>query len=185
MCGREKCALRRRPYRPGQHGKGRIRVSEFGKQLTEKQKLKLLYGVRERQFQNYFKQASNAPEPTGEALVRSLEMRLDNVVFRLGFATTRSQARQLVSHGHFTVNGRRTTIPSYRVRVKDRITFRPQSKDKSAFKELPTTLKKYEPPHWMALDKEAFAGEITALPSADITRDVPVEVAQIVEYYSR
>jgi small subunit ribosomal protein S4 len=185
VCGRANCALKRRPYRPGVHGKDRQRVSEYGKQLIEKQKLKLLYGLRERQFQNYFKKASQKHGVTTELLLQFLEMRLDNVIYRLRWAPTRTAARQLVTHGHFAVNGRRVTVPSYSVKVGDAISIREGSGKKKVFEDLRTILKKYEPPAWITLDKEALTGSITALPSAEAVGDVPVQMGQIVEFYSR
>ncbi len=184
VCGRSNCALRRKPYPPGVHGKSRSRISEYGRQLIEKQKLKLLYGVQEKQFSNYFERASRKRELTGPTLVSMLEKRLDNVVYRLGFSTSRRQARQLVSHGHFTVNGRRVTIPSYSVEVGDRIAIREGSKGIKVFGELALRLKKYEPPAWLRLDKDSFEGEIVGEPAAEAL-DVPVELGQIVEFYSR
>jgi small subunit ribosomal protein S4 len=118
-------------------------------------------------------------------LLQLLESRLDNVVYRLGFARTRSQARQMVGHGHFLINGRKTTVPSFLVRLGDSVSIRPQSRARKVFEDLPVTLKKYEPPAWISLDKETFTGTVRALPTTELTTEVPVELAQIVEYYSR
>lgn len=160
-------------------------MSEYGRQLLEKQKLKLLYGVQEKQFRNYFQKASAKQEITGPTLLALLEQRLDNVVYRLGFATTRRQARQLVSHGHISVSGRKVNIPSYQVRAGEIIALREGSREIKVFDELPLRLKKYEPPAWLELDKEKIEGKVIARPSEEILQDIPVEVAQIVEFYSR
>ena len=159
--------------------------SEFGLQLIEKQKLKLLYGIRERQFQNYFAKASRQKGLTTEILLQLLETRLDNIVYRLGLAPTRAQARQLVTHGHFKVNGRRINVPSYSAKVGDKISIREGSAAKKVFGDLPTTLKKYEPAEWLSLEKETITGHVVSLPTAKVVSDVPVEVGQIVEFYSR
>lgn len=185
VCGRENCALKRKPYPPGVHGKRRERKSEYGRQLAEKQKLKLIYGVRERQFQNYFTKASKTKGLTGEMLLGLLERRVDNVVFRLGFAATRRQARQLVSHGHITVNDRRVTIPSFGVSLGDVIAIRPGSRDRKIFEDLAVTIKKHNPPGWLELNKDTLTGLVKLSPSGDLVEGVPVEVAQIVEFYSR
>lgn len=175
----------RKPYPPGQHGKSRRRVSEYGKQLSEKQKLKVIYGLRERQFRNYFDKAALSGQKTGQELMSLLERRLDNVIYRLGIATTRAQARQIVSHGHVTVNGRKVTVPSFQVSISDEIALKDRSKGKGMFKELEVRTKKYEPPVWLSLDKSSFKASVSRLPDADSTMDVPVEIAQIVEFYSR
>lgn len=185
VCGRENCAIKRKPYPPGVHGKRRSRMSEYGRQFIEKQKLKLLYGVRENQFRNYFQKASAKQELTGPTLLALLEQRLDNVVYRLGFASTRRQARQMVSHGHFSVNGRKVTIPSYQVHLGDMIGLRQRNREVKLFDDLQIKLKKYEPPAWLELDKEKLEGKIAGIPSKEALIDVPVEVAQIVEFYSR
>ncbi len=175
----------RKPYPPGQHGKRRRRVSEYGKQLMEKQKLKIIYGVRERQFRNYFEKASAGGGRTGEELVTLLERRLDNVIYRLGLATTRAQGRQMVSHGHIAVNGRKVTIPSFQVSGGDEVSVKERSKDKGMFKDVDVRIKKYEPPVWLQLDKEAKKAVVMRLPGEDVARDLPVEIPQIVEFYSR
>lgn len=185
VCGRENCAIKRKPYPPGIQPKRRTRVSEYGRQLLEKQKLKLLYGVQEKQFRNYFQKASAKRELTGPTLLVLLEQRLDNVIYRLGFGTTRRQARQLVSHGHFTVNDRKVTIPSYQVRPGDIIIPRQGSREIKIFDDLQLRLKKYEPPSWLKLDKEKLEGRVVAMPGGEALQDIPVEIAQIVEFYSR
>lgn len=177
--------FQRKSYPPGQHGKRRRRISEYGKQLMEKQKLKIMYGVREKQFRNYFKTASASNEPTNQELLSLLERRLDNVVYRLGLAVTRAQARQFTSHGHFSVNGRRVTTPSYRVGVGDTIAVRENSQNKKMFNELDVRIKNYEPPVWLSLDKKTRTGTVQRMPGADVLEETPVELAQIVEFYSR
>lgn len=187
ICGKENCAIRRKPYRPGQRSrKTRTRISEYGRQLIEKQKLRLLYGLREKQFRNYFTKAAQKKEGTGQALVSLLERRLDNVVFRLGFATTRSHARQMVGHGHFLVNKRKVSIPSYLVKKGDIIAIKESSLDeKKLFEDTRIKLKKYETPSWLELDKEKLEGKVISLPDSEVSQDIPVEITQVVEYYSR
>lgn len=186
VCGREKCAYKRKPYPPGIHGKAfRRGLSEFGQQLRDKQKVKFLYGLRERQFQNYIKDAvSQRALPTGEAIVFYLELRLDNAVYRLGLAPTRAAARQTINHGHIVVNGKRVTIPSYRLKVGDEVAIRQQNIDKGPFLNLSNTIKKYSPPEWLELDKNKYAGKVVARPPAeDLGKSY--NLSSIVEYYSR
>lgn len=184
-CYSPKCAMVKKPYRPGVHGKDRKRgVSEYGLLLAEKQKVKNTYFVRERQFKKYFIEASRRRGNTGEILLQKLELRLDNVVFRAGFVPSRSVARQLVGHGHFLVNGRRVDIPSFEVKKGDIIEIRPSDQTKFPFSELKTTLKKYQPPSWIDLDKEKLKAKILRLPQAeDIGANFKMDL--IVEYYSR
>ncbi|QQG42305.1 MAG: 30S ribosomal protein S4 [Candidatus Giovannonibacteria bacterium] len=186
VCGREKCAFKRKPYPPGIHGKSfRRGLSEFGTQLKSKQRVKFLYGLREQQFKNYVLSAvSQHAIPAGEAIVRSLESRLDNVVYRLGFAPTRAGAKQVVNHGHILVNGKRINIPSCRIKIGDEVKIRPGSVGKGAFLNLPVTIKKYAPPEWLEIDKDAFSGKIISAPLADdLIRSYNLN--SIVEYYSR
>lgn len=186
VCGREKCAFKRKPYPPGVHGKAfRRGLSEFGAELRDKQRVRLLYGLRERQFKNYVLSAiAQSAAPTSDAIVAKLEMRLDNVVYRLGFAKTRAAARQLVSHGHITVNSRRVNIPSCQVKIGDEVQVAPSSKQKTLFADLGITLKKYSAPDWLVLDKAAFKGKVGARPLAeDLIRSY--NLSSIVEYYSR
>lgn len=191
VCGREKCAFKRKPYPPGVHGRSRVRgrrraLSDYGTQLKEKQKLKFLYGLRERQFKNYVREAEQSSGQSTRRLLEILESRLDSVVFRLGFALTRSSARQLVSHGHITVNGRRVTIPSLRVKLGDRVAIRTQSFSKGVFRDLELYLKKYNPPPWLLLDKEQSTGKITGAPdAADPALAQNININAIVEFYSR
>lgn len=186
ICGREKCALKRKPYPPGVHGKSfRRGLSEFGQQLREKQKVKFLYGLRETQFRNYIdKAAAQRAIPSGEAIIRNLEMRLDNVVYRLGLAPTRAGARQMVNHGHILVNEKRVNIPSYKVKVGDAVAIRQGSLQKGVFMNLAMAVKKYAPPLWLELDKTNYAGKIISYPPADdLIRSY--NLSSIVEYYSR
>lgn len=184
-CFSPKCAIIRRPYPPGMHGKSkRRRPSEYGQQLKEKQKVRALYGVGERQFQRYVDEAGREAGRVGEQLMAKLEARLDNAVFRAGFALSRSIARQLVTHGHFTVNARRVDIPSFVVAPGMAIAVRPASRGRTPFHELVERLAKHTAPAWLELDAEALAARVVARP-------VPTDVSAIaniplvVEYYSR
>jgi len=183
-CYTKKCPFERRPTPPGQHGVRRRKVSEYGVQLREKQKMRRIYSVHERQFKRYFETAESRPGVTGENLLRLLETRLDNVVFRMGFSTSRAQARQLVAHGHFTINGRGTTIPSYQVREGDKVEVRATSRKSEYFKNAGETLRGAQRPDWLSVDGERLAGNVTALPRRD---QMPVELNEqlVVEYYSR
>jgi len=184
LCDSAKCPVVRRPYPPGQHGpKGTSRLSEYGIQLAEKQKAKAIYGLLERQFENYFLKAKKKKGDTGQFLLQNLERRLDNVVFRLGFASTHSQARQFVSHGLITVKGKRVNIPSYSVRPKEIIGVTAKPKFRAAVAER-LKGKTEPPPAWLTLDAEAQTGLVTRLPE---TTDVqqPLNMQLIVEHYSR
>ena len=183
-CYTKKCSFERRPSPPGQHGVRRRKVGDYGLQLREKQKVRRVYGVLERQFRNYFLEASRHTGVTGEALLRSLELRLDNVVYRLGFASSRAQARQLVAHGHFAVNGRATTIPSYQVTPGDRIGVRESHRAREPFKVAKETLRSHQAPDWLSLDAANLAGSVVALPRRD---QMPLDFNEqlVVEYYSR
>lgn len=162
----------------------RRRVSDFGIQLREKQKARRMYGVMERQFRRYFKEASRRKGLTGATLLALLESRLDNVVYRLGFADSRAQARQLVRHGHFSVNGRKTDIPSYLVSPNDQITVRERSRSKTYFRERAQVLESASPPSWLSLDASNLAGTVLAVPNRDEI-GVPLNEQLIVEYYNR
>ncbi|MDP3953666.1 MAG: 30S ribosomal protein S4 [bacterium] len=182
-----KAALVRKPYRPGQHGKSfRRKVSEFGQQLQEKQKIKFSYGVSEKQLRRLFKEVERKSKAehisAEEAVVDTLERRLDNVIMRLGFTEGRNLARQLVSHGHIEVNGRRVKTPSYKVKVGDKISVRSGSKGMVIFQELTEKLKKYEPPQWLKLDKAVLEGEVMGQPQ---DTDVPFDVSLVVDFYSK
>jgi small subunit ribosomal protein S4 len=183
-CYTKKCAFERRPSPPGQHGVRRRKVGEYGLQLREKQKVRKTYGILERQFRNYFISAENRPGVTGENLLRSLELRLDNVAFRAGFATSRAAARQLVAHRHFAVNGRPTNIPSYQLKQGDRIEVRESRRSREPFKVAKETLKNHQPPEWLSLDAGTLSASIATPPSRD---QMPLDLNEqlVVEYYSR
>ncbi|PKM90570.1 MAG: 30S ribosomal protein S4 [Firmicutes bacterium HGW-Firmicutes-12] len=183
-CYTEKCAIDRRAYAPGQHGQGRKKVSEYGIQLREKQKTRRIYGVLERQFSNYFDKAERQPGITGENLLRTLERRLDNVVYRLGFASSRSEARQLVTHNHFSLNGHKANIPSMLVEVGDVISLKQKSVKSAKFQDIKENITHKSPPTWLELDGEQLTGKVVALPTREQI-DVPVDEHLIVELYSR
>lgn len=183
-CYSSKCAFDRRSYAPGQHGQGRKKVSEYGIRLREKQKARRYYGVLERQFRRYFERAERQKGITGENLLVLLERRLDNVVYRLGLASSRNEARQLVRHGHFTVNGRKVNIPSFEVRAGDVIAVRDKSKESPRIKELMERAADRTPPAWLEYDADAARGRVLALPARDQI-DTPVQEHLIVELYSR
>src|ERR671918_22451 len=166
-CYTRKCAFERRSSPPGITMTRRRKVSEFGLQLREKQKVRKSYSVLERQFRNYFEKAEQRRGMTGENLLRMLEMRLDNVVFRMGFATSRAQARQLVGHGHFAVNGRPTNIPSYATKIGDRIEVRESRRSREPFKLARETLRSHQAREWLSLDPARRAGKAAALPRRD------------------
>lgn len=184
-CYTDKCALDRRSYAPGQHGQyTRRKVSEYGLQLREKQKARRIYGVLEKQFRNYFVKADQQKGVTGENLIQLLERRLDNVVYRLGFALSRAEARQLVTHNHFTLNGKKVNIPSQLVKVGDVIQVKEKSLQSPKFIELKELAAQKTPPEWLDLDREKMSGQVQALPGkADL--DFPLEEHLIVELYSR
>lgn len=184
-CYTAKCAIDRRQYAPGQHGQSRgKKPTEYGIQLREKQKARRFYGVMEGQFRSYFDEANRQKGMTGENLLRLLERRLDNVVYRLGFASSRPEARQLVRHGHFTVNGKRVDIPSYSVRIGETISVKEESKSSPRIKETLQNLGTRTIPGWISLDVNAAAGTIIALPSREDVQ-LPIQEHLIVEKYSR
>ncbi|GIV78706.1 30S ribosomal protein S4 [Litorilinea aerophila] len=187
-CLSPKCAIERRPYPPGEHGKKatfRRKVSDYGMQLREKQKARRIYGVMEKQFRRYFREASRRKGLTGATLLTILESRLDNVVYRLGFADSRSQARQLVRHGHFEVNGRKTDIPSYLVSVGDVISVRANSQNNAYFKERAQIIQNgAKVPAWLSLNPMTLSGSVVGEPSREDI-EIPLNEQLIVEYYSR
>ncbi len=187
-CLTPKCPIERRNYPPGQHGQGfrRRQMSDYGGQLREKQKLRRIFFVMEKQFRRHFDSAQRMKGITGSNLLQVLERRLDNVVFRLGFADSRRQARQLVNHGHFVVNGRKTNIPSFIVKVGDEITVRPQSRTRTYFKDLDASgiLRKKAVPEWLSLDAGALAGRVLRVPERS-EMDLAVNEQLVVELYSR
>ena len=182
-CYTDKCALTRRAYAPGQHGQKRKKQSDYGMQLREKQKAKAFYGVLESQFRKYFEEASRSKEVTGLKLLQILESRLDNVVYRLGLATSRAQARQLVRHGHFEVNGVKVNIPSYLTKVNDVIKVRESSQNDPIFKQVAE--ENGRPiPSWLEADVDNKSGKIVAVPAREEI-DLPVKEHLIVELYSK
>jgi len=184
-CFKEKCAIERRGYPPGQHGQRRGRKAMgYGIQLREKQKVKRIYGVLERQFRLYFQEADRKKGITGETLLQMLERRLDNVVFSLGFASSRSQARQLVRHGHILVDGKKTTIPSYQVRAGQSVVVREGSRQNTQIRAALESALGRGVPDWLALDAENFAGKVQALPNREDIK-LPIQEQLIVELYSR
>ena len=183
-CYTDKCAIERRNYPPGQHGQGRVKVSEYGRQLREKQKVKRIYGMQERQFRIYFAGADRSKGVTGLRLLQLLESRLDNMAYRMGFANSRSEARHLVRHGHFTVNGRRVDIPSYLTRPGDAVAVREKSRKVPAVLSALENLESRGVPRWLEVDPKAFQGVVKELPAReDLT--FPIEEHLIVELYSK
>jgi len=181
-CMTEKCGVGRRSYPTGEHGRGRVRASEYRQQLREKQKTRRFYGVLERQFRGYYEKASRQPGVTGDNLLRMLERRFDNVLVRLGFAASRRQARQMINHGHWLINGRRVDIPSYQVRPDDVITIRPDSGVADVVRQA-TELTAAVPP-WLQADHDALTAKVLRLPDrSEIT--APVQEQLIVELYSK
>lgn len=184
-CYTDKCAIARRAYAPGQHGQKRKKQSEYGTQLREKQKAKSFYGVLESQFRKYFEEAARSKGVTGTRLLQILESRLDNVVYRLGLATSRAQARQLVRHGHFEVNGVKVNIPSYLTKVGEVVKVKESSANSEIFKQIVEATENGRPvPTWLEADLSNRTGKIVALPSRDEI-DLPVKEHLIVELYSK
>ncbi len=187
-CLSAKCSMVRKSYPPGQKGKRRPKaLSEYGKELREKQKLKNWYNLKERQFRKYVKKALGARGKVEDAsvfLIKTLESRLDNVIFRLGFAPSRSSARQLISHGHILINSRPVNIASFSVKKGDKINIKPSSSKKNIFRNLPSVLKKYNPPPWLSLVAGKLEGKVIGIPNLEEVAP-PVEISSIFEYYSR
>jgi small subunit ribosomal protein S4 len=183
-CFTDKCAIKRRAYPPGQHGQGRTKVTDYGTQLREKQKVRRIYGILEKQFRGYFEKADRMKGVTGENLLVLLETRLDNVVYRLGFASSRGEARILVRHGHFMVNGRKVNIPSFQVRPGSIIELREKSRAIACINESLDAVVRRGTPQWLELDKVAFKGVMKSVPvREDIT--MPIQEQLIVELYSK
>lgn len=183
-CYTDKCAIKRRNYPPGQHGQGRSKVSAYGVQLREKQKVRRIYGLLEKQFRGYFAEADRMKGVTGENLLSLLERRLDNVVYRLGFASSRTESRQIVRHGHFTLNGRKVNIPSIQLKVGDVIALREKSTKIASINESLEAVVRRGVPQWLELDKDGFKGTLKALPiREDIT--TPIQEQLVVELYSK
>ena len=183
-CYSEKCSVAVRSYAPGQHGQGRKKSSEYGLQLRAKQKARRFYGVQEGQFHHYFEMAERKQGVTGENLLRILESRLDNVVYRVGFASSRAEARQLVGHGHFEVNGSRVDIASYLLRAGDVVAICEKSKGSEKIKAVLEANASKPVPQWMDVDREKLEAKVIALPERDQI-DAPVEEQLIVEFYSK
>jgi small subunit ribosomal protein S4 len=183
-CFTDKCAIKRRNYPPGQHGQARVKVSSYGIQLREKQKVRRIYGILEKQFRGYFHEADRMKGVTGENLLCLLEKRLDNIVYRMGFASSRSEARILVRHGHFKVNGKKVNIPSFQVKVSDVIELREKSRAINSIKEAMEAVVRRGIPQWLELDKDSYKG----LVKANVTREdltTPIQEQLIVELYSK
>jgi len=183
-CYTDKCAITRRAYAPGQHGQSRKKMSEYGIQLREKQKVRRIYGILEKQFRDYFGEAERQKGVTGENMLRLLELRLDNVVYRMGFGESRAEARQLVGHGHFTVNGKKVDIPSYQVGLNDLVAVKPSSKSTDKFKMLAENAAGKTAPQWLSINAEMMEARIIALPVREDI-DLPIEEHLIVELYSK
>lgn len=184
-CYGEKCAIERRNVPPGQHGKGRrARMAGYGLQLREKQRVKRMYGLLESQFRRYFKEADRRRGVTGETLLQLLEGRLDNVVYRLGMATSRPQARQLVRHGHFRVNGRRADVPSFALKAGDQVSVKVSSTKNPAIQYAMEEVKGRGIPEWLDFDSDKLSGQLTAVPTRD-QLNLPIQEQLIVELYSK
>jgi len=183
-CYTDKCAIKRRNYPPGQHGQGRSKTSAYGVQLREKQKVRRIYGLLEKQFRSYFAEADRMKGVTGENLLSLLERRLDNVVYRLGFASSRAESRQLVRHGHFTINGRKVNIPSIQLKAGDVINLREKSKAVVSINDALEAVVRRGVPQWLELDRDAYKGTIKGLP---VREDIvaPIQEQLIVELYSK
>ena len=184
-CFTPKCAMIKKPYLPGVHGKKRkSALSEYGRQLAEKQKLRRIYNINEKQLKKYFKEALKSKKIVTDSLLLRLETRIDNVVFRLGLAESRTKARQIVSHGHILLNNKKVNIPSINLKKNDVIQVKKSSLKKPLFKNLETKLKKYKAPSWLSLDKKELKATILNMPSREET-DLSVDLQMIVEYYSK
>jgi len=186
-CEGPKCAIERRSYPPGLHGRQqrfRRKQSDYALQLREKQKVRRIYGVMERQFRRYYREALRRTGHTGQVLLQILERRLDNVVYRMGFAESRAQARQLVLHGHFDVNGRKTNVPSFLVKPGDQVRVRDRSRNLAFFQAQKDEMAHKKPPAWLAVDGNALQGQVLTLPTREDI-DFTINEQLIVEYYSR
>jgi len=183
-CYTDKCPVSRRNYAPGQHGQARSKDTEYGRQLREKQKVRRFYGIQENQMKTYFALADKMQGITGENLLKILELRLDNVVYRMGFGTSRDESRQLVTHGHFLVNGKRVNIPSYLVRVGDVIEVAENSRKLERFKDILDVTGGKVVPKWLEVDHENMKGRVISLPAREDI-DLPIQEHLIVELYSK
>jgi len=182
-CNSPKCVMVRRPTKPGMHGGKRQRaISEYGDQLREKQRMRVSYGLRESQLEKIIKDSLKKTGVVSETIIIELERQLSNVIFRLGLASSRVVARQLISHGHILVNGKKVTIPSYPVKVGDRISIKPSSLNLLLFKNLSVKIKNYNPPEWLTLDKEKLEGKVISLPK---NIEIPFDLNLVIDYYSK
>lgn len=183
-CFSDKCSIERRSYPPGQHGQGRSKLTNYGIQLREKQKVRRIYGLLEKQYRNYVKLAEKSKGVTGDNLLRLLESRMDNIVFRMGFAMSRAEARQLINHGHFLVNGAKVDIPSFRIRPGMVVEVRERSRKISAIEEALKTVARRGAPEWITVDAGSLRGEVKALPTRE---QLPPSIREqlIVEFYSK
>jgi small subunit ribosomal protein S4 len=185
-CHSEKCAIEKRNFPPGQHGKDRKpKIVGYGLQLREKQKVRRIYGVLETQFRNAYEKAADAKGITGDNLMTGLERRLDSVIYRMGFGTSRNQARQIVRHGHIQVNGRKVDIPSFQVKVNDEVAVRETSKNNPAILAARDATAHAPAPNWIDVDREALKGRVTALPKRDELVQIQLNEQLIVELYSK
>ena len=184
-CYTDKCAVTRRPYPPGQHGQGRIKLTEYAVRLREKQKVRRIYGVLERQFRAYYFDATRRKGRTGEQMLGLIESRLDNAVHRMGFASSRSEARQLVKHGHLLINGKRVDIPSYLLKAGDKVEVRPKSREIKYIAAAMAAVDRRAQLSWLELDKANFSATFKGLPVREELNEPPIREQLIVEYYSR
>jgi small subunit ribosomal protein S4 len=184
-CYTDKCSVSRRPYPPGQHGQARIKLSEYGLRLREKQKMRRIYGLLEAQFSGYYVQASHLPGRTGEEMLGLIERRLDSVVLRMGFAASRAQGRQLVRHRHVLVNGKTVNIPSYRVRPNDQIAIAERSKKIGFISAALASAQNRPRPSWVEVDKDKMVGTFKSMPVRDEMNEPAIREQLVVEYYSR
>lgn len=184
-CFTEKCAVSRRPYPPGQHGQGRIKLSEYGLRLREKQKMRRIYGLLEKQFAAYYDVASHLKGPTGEEMLGLIERRLDNVVHRMGFAASRRQGRQLVRHNHILINGKRVNIPSFSVTPGDKVEIREKSRKIVYVAAALEGAAGRPTPGWLEIDKSSFSGTVKSMPIRDELNEPSIREQYVVEYYSR
>lgn len=184
-CYTDKCAFERRPYAPGQHGQARRKLTQYGIQLRAKQTVKRIYGILERQFERYVEKAMKKSGDTRENLIQLLEARLDNVVYRMGFAINRRQARQLVNHGHFLVNGKKVDIPSYLLKPGDVVEVRENSRDLEVIKKALEFNKERNVAPWLEVDRDGFKGVFLRYPKLEEVTDLPVDLQVVIEFYSR
>ncbi len=184
-CFSDKCSVNRRPYPPGQHGQARVKLSEYALRLREKQKTRRVYGILEMQFQRYYFEASSLKGRTGEEMLGLLERRLDNVIHRMGFASTRSQGRQLVRHNHVLINGERVNIPSYRVKPNDKVEIRDSSRKIGLVLASVEAADNRQRPSWLEVDKANFSGLVKSMPVRDELNEPAIREQYVVEYYSR